>query len=70
LLPTDGRKVYEANGRLMSHFRGVPQAALDKFGEMGQWRPYPVLLVDGLVQNGFNPIEAKDLIRSQTTPFH
>jgi type III restriction enzyme len=27
---TDGRKVYETNGHLMSHFDGYPQAALDK----------------------------------------
>lgn len=27
---TEGRKVYETNGHLMSHFDGYPQAALDK----------------------------------------
>ncbi len=27
---TDGRKVYDANGALMGHFDGYPQAALDK----------------------------------------
>ncbi len=27
---TDGRKVYEANGALMSHFDGYPQAALER----------------------------------------
>jgi len=27
---TEGRKVYETNGQLMSHFDGYPQAALDK----------------------------------------
>lgn len=40
---TDGRKVYEANGQLMSHVRGVPQAALDKLEKWDNGVPIPSL---------------------------